>query len=56
LVNLNPNTIALKHVGVGDGLVKEKFGNPNLRCVYLQILSVPLNGTISKLIYENKLL
>ncbi|CAI6367983.1 unnamed protein product [Macrosiphum euphorbiae] len=31
LVNLKPNTIALKHVGVGDSLVKEKFGNPNLR-------------------------
>eukprot|EP00102_Acyrthosiphon_pisum_P018742 XP_016655952.1 PREDICTED: peptide transporter family 2-like isoform X1 [Acyrthosiphon pisum] len=31
LVNLNPNTITLNHAGVGDSLVKEKFGNPNLR-------------------------
>ncbi|XP_060839691.1 peptide transporter family 1-like isoform X3 [Rhopalosiphum padi] len=31
LVRLNTNTIALNHVGSPEHLVKEKFGNPNLR-------------------------
>ncbi|XP_026815501.1 peptide transporter family 1-like isoform X2 [Rhopalosiphum maidis] len=31
LIRLNTNTIALNHVGSPEHLVKEKFGNPNLR-------------------------
>ncbi|CAI6367875.1 unnamed protein product [Macrosiphum euphorbiae] len=31
LTRLNPNIIALNRVGIHDNLVKEKFGNPNLR-------------------------
>eukprot|EP00102_Acyrthosiphon_pisum_P021995 XP_016659205.1 PREDICTED: solute carrier family 15 member 2 isoform X1 [Acyrthosiphon pisum] len=31
LARLNANTIALNRIGIHDSLVKEKFGNPNLR-------------------------
>jgi len=33
LTRLNSNTIALNRIGIQDNLVKEKFGNPNLRLV-----------------------